>query len=44
MPDSIAEKMQQGVEDGVFPGGVLLVSYHDEIVHHAAYGHACLIP
>ena len=44
MPDPVAEQMQQGVEQGVFPGGVLLVWHQGQIIHHAAYGHACLIP
>jgi CubicO group peptidase (beta-lactamase class C family) len=44
MADSIAEKMQEGVEQGVFPGAVLLVASHDRIVHHAAYGAATLLP
>src|SRR2546427_622234 len=44
MADPIAEKMQEGVEQGVFPGGVLLVSYRGRTVHHAAYGTACLLP
>ena len=44
MPDPIAEKMQQGVEEGVFPGAVLLVEHKGKRVHHAAYGCACLVP
>ncbi len=44
MADLIAEKMQQGVEEGVFPGGVLLVEHKGRAVHHAAYGSACLQP
>ena len=44
MADKIAEKMREGVEQGVFPGGVLLVSYKGRTVHHAAYGAACLPP
>ena len=40
----MADKMRQGVEERVFPGGVLLVWYQGQIIHHAAYGHACLIP
>jgi CubicO group peptidase (beta-lactamase class C family) len=44
MADPIAEKMQQGVDEGVFPGAVLLVSHQGRTVHHAAYGCACLIP
>src|SRR5256712_8249622 len=44
MADTIAEKMREGVEQGVFPGGVLLVSHRGRPVHHAAYGAACLLP
>src|SRR3989449_11211691 len=44
MADKIGEKMREGVEQGVFPGGVLLVSYRGRTVHHAAYGAACLLP
>ena len=44
MRDPISDKMQEGVEEGAFPGGVLLVWYQGQIIHHAAYGHACLIP
>jgi CubicO group peptidase (beta-lactamase class C family) len=44
MSDAVADQMQQGVEEGVFPGGVLLVWHQGQIIHHAAYGHACLIP
>lgn len=44
MVEPVAEQMQQGVDEGVFPGGVLLVWHQGQIIHHAAYGHACLIP
>src|SRR2546428_13653337 len=44
MADRVAEKMREGVEQGVFPGGVLLVSHRGRTVHHAAYGAACLVP
>ena len=44
MANPIAEKMQQGVDEGVFPGAVLLVSHKGRTVHHAAYGFACLVP
>src|SRR5438094_9148173 len=44
MADKIAEKMREGVAQGVFPGGALLVSHRGRTVHHAAYGQACLIP
>lgn len=42
--DPIAETMRRGVSEGVFPGGVLLVRHRGRVVHHAAYGNACLIP
>ena len=44
MSDPIAEKMQQGVDEGVFPGAVLLVSHKGQTVHHGAYGCSCLLP
>jgi CubicO group peptidase (beta-lactamase class C family) len=44
MSDAIAEKMQQGLDEGVFPGAVLLVASRNEIIHHASYGFATLIP
>src|SRR3989449_8583261 len=44
MAEPIAQKMQEGVDEGVFPGGVLLVSHRGRPVHHAAYGAACLLP
>lgn len=44
MADPVADKMQEGVDQGVFPGAVLLVEHKGKTVHHAAYGVACLIP
>jgi CubicO group peptidase (beta-lactamase class C family) len=44
MVEAIAEKMREAVEQGVFPGGVLLVSHRGRTIHHAAYGAACLVP
>src|SRR5207247_2671156 len=44
MAEKIAEKMREGVEQGVVPGGVLLVAHRGRTVHHAAYGQACLVP
>src|SRR5256712_3514642 len=44
MAEPVAEKMREGVEQGVFPGGVLLVSHQGRTVHQAAYGAACLVP
>ncbi|MGH2531653.1 MAG: serine hydrolase [Thermomicrobiales bacterium] len=34
--------MRAGIDDGVFPGGVVLVCCHGEVVLHRAYGHALL--
>ena len=36
--------MDQAVDGGVFPGGVLLVELKGETIHHAAYGFASLTP
>ncbi|HEY3196932.1 MAG TPA: serine hydrolase domain-containing protein [Nitrospirales bacterium] len=44
MAEPVAERMQQGVEEGVFPGAVLLVWHQSQIIHYAAYGHASLLP
>ena len=44
MSEAIAEKMREGVEQGIFPGSVLLVSHRGRMVHHAAYGAARLLP
>ena len=44
MAEPIAEKMQEGVAQGVFPGAVLLVRHRGRTVHHEAYGHVCLLP
>ena len=44
MADPIADKMQEGVDQGVFPGAALLVSHQGQTVYHAAYGCACLLP
>jgi CubicO group peptidase (beta-lactamase class C family) len=34
----VADLMQGGVDDGVFPGGVLLVARADRVLFHAAFG------
>jgi serine-type D-Ala-D-Ala carboxypeptidase len=44
MSDALADKMREGLEQGVFPGAVLLVAAGNQLVHHASYGHATLIP
>src|SRR2546428_13864858 len=44
MAEPIADKMREGVDQGVFPGGVLLVAHRGRTVHHAAYGATCLLP
>jgi serine-type D-Ala-D-Ala carboxypeptidase len=36
--------LQQAVEGGCFPGGVLLVGYHGQVVYEAAVGEAALLP
>ncbi|MBF0376442.1 MAG: serine hydrolase [Desulfamplus sp.] len=35
---SISQLMQDGVNDGVFPSGVLLISHKDKIIFHEAFG------
>jgi len=37
-PGQVADLMQSGVEDGVFPGGVLLVARAARVLFHAAFG------
>src|SRR2546428_1435702 len=44
MAEPIAEKMREGVEQGAFPGCVVLVGHRGRRVHHAAYGAAGLLP
>jgi len=36
--------MHRAVEEGVFPGAVLLIAAEDKVLSHRAYGHASLIP
>ena len=38
--DAVSIKMEQGVDEGVFPGAVLLVSLGDSLVFHRAFGRA----
>ncbi|MGB3942918.1 MAG: serine hydrolase domain-containing protein [Candidatus Manganitrophaceae bacterium] len=40
----IAQKMEEGVASGVFPGGVLLVHHRGKIAFHEAFGSASLFP
>jgi CubicO group peptidase (beta-lactamase class C family) len=42
--DPIAGAMQCAVDEGVFPGAVLLVRLRGNIVYHRAFGHAVLLP
>jgi CubicO group peptidase (beta-lactamase class C family) len=46
MPEypSIDQTMQNALEEGVFPGAVLLAARANEILLHRAYGFAALIP
>ena len=41
---NVKNKMEEGVEKGVFPGAVLLVSINNEIVFHKAFGFRSIIP
>lgn len=36
--------MQWGIEDGAFPGGVLLIGNHAEILYQQAFGSAQIVP
>ena len=42
--DPIASAMQTAVEEGVFPGAVLLVRIRGRVAYHRAFGYAALIP
>ena len=42
--DPIASAMQSAVEEGVFPGAVLLVRIRGRVAYHRAFGYAVLIP
>ena len=41
---NIIKKMEMGVQDGVFPGAVLLVGFNGKVIFHEAFGYAQLIP
>lgn len=43
-PDLIANAMNAAVEEGVFPGAVLLVRLRGQIAYHQAFGNAALMP
>ncbi|MEW5948993.1 MAG: serine hydrolase [Thermodesulfobacteriota bacterium] len=36
--------MHRAVEEGAFPGAVLLISAEDKVLSHRAYGHASIVP
>lgn len=42
--DPIGDAMRKAVDDGVFPGAVLLVRHVGQTVFHQAFGNAALIP
>ncbi|MBI4531258.1 MAG: beta-lactamase family protein, partial [Candidatus Latescibacteria bacterium] len=42
--EPVRTMMQRAVEDGVFPGGVLLIRYRGEVIFREAFGLASLIP
>jgi CubicO group peptidase (beta-lactamase class C family) len=44
MRSLITKKMKKGVDSGVFPGGVLLVSISGKVCFHKAFGFAQLTP
>src|SRR6185295_19803252 len=44
MFDQISQRMNQAVEENVFPGAVILAAYQGKIVFHEAFGYSRLIP
>jgi serine-type D-Ala-D-Ala carboxypeptidase len=44
MVDLITSTMQSAVDEGIFPGAVLLVRFRGELVYQEASGYAALIP
>lgn len=42
--DPIDTEMGHAIDDGVFPGGVLLIAFQGKVVHHEAYGFTSLTP
>ena len=40
----IDHTMKEAVEEGVFPGAVLLAAKGEEVLNHQAYGSASLVP
>jgi CubicO group peptidase (beta-lactamase class C family) len=40
----IGQLMESGVQEGVFPGAVLLAARGDEILFHQAFGHSSIFP
>ncbi len=44
MREPMTRKMSEGVESGVFPGGVLLIAHNGKISFHKAFGFAQLFP
>ncbi len=42
--DPIAETMQAAVEQGVFPGAVLMVRHRGRLFYHQAFGHSAIYP
>ena len=40
----IDHTMEEAVEEGVFPGAVLLAAKGEEVLIHQAYGSAALVP
>ena len=42
--DRIKDLLNKGVRDGIYPGAVLLVAHHDDILFFQAVGHCMLFP
>lgn len=40
LPERLGQLMRRGIEQGVFPGGVVLARLGNEVVIHEAYGHS----
>lgn len=37
--DQLDQLMEQGIDEGIFPGAVALIGYRGEIIYHKAFGH-----
>jgi CubicO group peptidase (beta-lactamase class C family) len=44
MLEQVSQRMNQAVEENVFPGAVVLIAHHEKIVFQGAFGYSRLIP